>query len=462
MSKNNIFKNSDGEKNHHKNVTLIERKINRNIPAFQDFINSQIFSSILLVTFSIVSIVMASTEDFLHFYHHIKSMKIGFLLGEYEFLHSLQFFANDFLMTFFFFFLGMEIKKEFFAGELSQSKVRNTVLLCSLGGVLVPSAIYLMITYGTPEMSFWGVPTATDTAFALGFLALFRKKVPSNLFAFVAAFAVIDDLSAILILSLFYSPPLEMVYIYYSITLMALIITMNLFGVRHYLSYLMAGCFLWYFIEHAGLHGTLAGVLTALCIPTRPQSGPRHFVQNLNHLSHELKNTEEKTSSSMVEDEKKHGIVEKIESLAIESSVPLIRMQHGLEPLVFLVILPFFAFINAGIPLSYSLFQDALQNLAAIGVFFALIFGKSIGISLFTFFTLTFKLGSLPKGVNFQHIVGISFIAGIGFTMSIFIGETAVPSPKDLLSIKIGIFSGSLVSALIGALYLFLYNKRRG
>lgn len=463
MSETNFFKPPKGEDEHHKYHTAIEKQVHPKISNFKEFIHDQITASIFLVISAIIAVAWASFDQIAAYYQHLQDFHLGLELGKLSFNSNLKFFVNDILMTFFFFLLGLEIKREFLVGELKNNSIRNTVVAAALGGVIAPAVIFLCLSQTEYDARGWGIPVATDTAFALGILALFKNRVPESLFAFVAALAVIDDLVAILILAIFYTPEIHIDLLGYAAGFVIMLISFNLVGIRNYIPYLVVGSIIWFLIEHAGIHGTFAGVLVAMTIPARPRSGPRKFIRKVENLAHELEEYEQNKNTSVLEDQNKHEIIEKIEDLAHNASVPLARLQHKLEPTVLLMILPIFALLNAGIPFSFEAITSALSHNLAQSLFVGLLVGKCIGISTATWFICKLKLGQLPTGTQFGHIFSVSILAGIGFTMSIFIAELAFGHLDEIIIAKSGIFVASILASLLGviAMQLFLTTQSR-
>lgn len=457
----NFFFPPRGEDYYHKYHTPLEKALQEPLSSFKKFINDQITASFFLLLAAIIAIIWVSIDSFSSTYHHFQTFRLGIEFGESLYRTDLKTIVNDFLMTFFFFLLGLEIKKEFLAGDLNTNATRNTVIFAALGGVIAPAVIFLVLSPDRYDLKGWGIPVATDTAFALGILALFRNKVPASLFAFVAAFAVIDDLIAILILAIFYSSSIDPLNIMFAATAVIFLVIINLMGIRSYVPYLIVGSLVWVFIEISGIHGTLAGVLVALTIPARPKSGPRQFLEKVDELTSTLEDTEAKKNTSLLEDDVKHDIIEQIGELAQETVVPLAHLQHKMEPTIFLIILPLFALINAGIPMRPQDLAAAFSHSLPISIFFALVLGKLIGISLSTKMACQLGIAKLPQGTRFGHIVGVSILAGIGFTMSIFIAELAFGAEEEIIVAKSGIFVASLCAGLLGIIYFLIYTRHK-
>ncbi len=458
MSEKNIFKPPQGEKNHHRYKTPLENKLEGPISSLGDFISNQITTSILLVFSAIVAmawVTFGSPESYLA----VQQFKLGIKVGEFLPTLSLKHFVNDFLMAIFFFLLGLEVKREFIAGELSDKSVRSTVVFAALGGMIMPALLYVYLSPNQYDMQGWGVPIATDTAFALGALALLKSRLPPSLFSFIAALAVIDDIGAITVLAVFYTQLPDPFYILLAATSLVTLTLMNAAGVRKFLPYLLIGILTWILIEKSNLHGTVAGILVALTIPARPKTGPRKFTKKVEQLTEDLRTKELNQETTIVEDPKKQKIIQKVESLAVSSSSPIWRLQHVVEPYVFIMILPIFAFLNAGIPISIDNIARAFEHQITVNIFTSLLVGKFVGISLMVYLVCRLKLGTLPQGMRFGHAVGLSMLAGIGFTMSIFIAEMGFGDEQVMVFAKTGIFAASIVAAIAGFLFLLFYSK---
>ena len=456
MAKINIFIAPYGEESHHKYHTLLERKFKHRLNSFINFLQNEIVTSLLLLIVTIIAVAWASSPQYSKYYSQFQHFSLGVNLGHVEIRLTLQEFVNNFLMSLFFFLLGLEVKKEMLAGEFRKKKIKITVFGAALGGIIAPALIFLFLTDKASEIQGWGVPIATDSAFALGILAFFRKRLPENLFTFVAAFAVIDDLVAIAILAIYYTPHISLHYVFYGLSIMACLLFFNMLGIRRYLPYLILGTILWWAIEGMGLHGTLTGIITALAIPTRPQSGPKRMLNEMTRLEKHLK---KQTNEALLADKKKQLAIERIESLAIKTTPPSMRIHHQIEPIIMLIILPLFALMNAGIPLHL---KDIIQSIHCglpSHIFHSLLIGKFIGISVVTYLLCFFKIGALPKGINFGHIIGVALLAGIGFTMSLYISESAFDQAPTILAAKLGIFIASILACSLAIIYFIWFTR---
>ena len=319
---------------------------------------------------------------------------------------------NDGLMAIFFFFVTLEIKREFLQGELSNIKQALLPIIAAVGGMLIPALFYVFINWGDSEtINGWAIPSATDIAFSLGVLSLLGKRVPLSLKVFLTALAIIDDLGAILIIALFYSGDLNIKYLSLMLISFVLLITINKFNIKKFLPYLIVGIFLWDFTHNSGIHATIAGVLLAMTIPHRKK--------------------------------------EKDFSL-------LIKIEHAISPYVAFGIMPVFAFANAGVSLEGLSFASLL-NKVPLGILLGLFVGKQLGVFVFSYISIKLKIAQMPNNANWPNLYGVGILTGIGFTMSLFVGNLAfVENMQYMNGVKIGVLTGSLLSTLVGYFLILL------
>lgn len=366
---------------------------------FTEFFESEKSSGIVLIICTLASLLLANSvlqQSYGDFWHY----QIGH--------HSLEHWINDGLMTIFFLLIGLELEREVYIGELSKLKNALLPIIAAVGGMLVPAGIYMIFNYGTPTQPGAGIPMATDIAFALGVLSLLGSRVPTSLKVFLTALAVIDDLGAILVIALFYTDNLSLLNLGIALAIMAVLFLFNRMKVNNWIPYIVGGIGMWYFMLNSGIHATISGVLLAFVIPFGDGS--------------------EKTISY--------------------------KLQHLLHKPVAFFILPIFALANTAIVIGDD-WMEGLKHENSIGIFLGLVMGKPLGILLFSFIAVAFGMCQLPKGLKWGHIFATGFMAGIGFTMSIFITLLAFKSqPEDVTISKIAIMISSLVAGLIG--YVFL------
>ena len=383
-----------------------------NLKPFKDFLRSEQIGGVILIFCVIISLIIANSnlgeafETFL-------STQIGYSNSSIQLEYSISLWINDGLMAIFFLLVGLEIKREIIEGELSSPKKAAMPIFAAIGGMLFPASIYALFNSGTPTVHGWGIPMATDIAFALGVISLLGKRVPSSLKIFLAALAIADDLGAILVIAIFYTNELHWMQLAYSAGILALLIAMNWFGVKRLFFYIIPGVFLWYFIHHSGIHATIAGVLLALTVPTNP---------------------------------------EKDES-------PLEKLEHLIIWPVNFLIMPIFALANTNIQFESKMI-DGLGSPLGLGIIFGLALGKPIGVTLFSWISVKLGFAKLPNRANWKHIFGLGLLAGIGFTMSIFIALLSFSNPEYKVEAKFAILVASILSGLAGYLFLNALNNK--
>lgn len=376
------------------------------------FIRHEATGGLLLAFAAVIALFMENSAG-ASLYDQILSTKLTLGLGDFQLDKPLLLWINDGLMAIFFFLVGLEIKRELLVGELSSVRSATLPAAAAVGGMLVPALVYAAVNYNSPEtMRGWAIPAATDIAFALGVMALLGKRVPASLKIFLLALAIIDDLGAIIIIALFYTENLSLTALMLAGAGTAVLAAMNYFNVMRISPYVIVGIIIWVCVLKSGVHATLAGVVAALAIPLRgaPGSG-------------------------------KVG--------------PLEHLEHTLHPWIKYFVLPVFAFANAGVSLAGLTFASLLAPIP-LGIIAGLVIGKPIGIYLFGRAAVAAGLADLPPGSNWMQYIGVSWLAGIGFTMSLFIGMLAFPDPAFAADIRIGVLVGSLISGFLGFLVLSL------
>jgi NhaA family Na+:H+ antiporter len=439
----------------HKVTNSLEDGFEKVLSPFQDFIREQTTSSLLLIFSTIIALVIANSAWSLQ-YQQILETRLGIVLGSDDLTMDIRHWINDGLMTFFFFLIGMEIKREILVGELREIRRLALVFSAALGGMLLPAAIYASINSGTQYSHGWGIPMATDTAFVIGLLALLGRHIPAAAFAFLTALAIIDDLGAILVIALFYTDSINLHFIMMSMIFLALLVVMNVLGIRLPSLYLAGGLIVWLFMLGSGIHATVTGILVAATIPARPKQRPDWFFQRIDRLVEGIKHFERKRPATPILGEsKQHQLVEEVQDAAMKTTTPLRRWEHAIDQPISLFVMPLFALANVGIPLDKTMFTGLLSDSLEIGLITGLVIGKSAGISLFTWLALRMKVGHLPAGLNMRHITGLALLGGIGFTMSLFMSNLAfVDNHEALLSAKAGILTGSLIAGTAGYIWL--------
>ncbi len=385
------------------------------------FINQDTATGIILIFAAVLALVIHNSP-LGNAYELLLHTPVSIKFGEYGLDKDLLHWINDGLMAVFFLLVGLEIKREILEGELSGLKKAALPAFAALGGVIAPAVIYTVLNYGNDMvMRGWAVPVATDIAFAVGILALLGKRVPYNLKILLLSIAIIDDLAAIMIIALFYTENLSMFALLGSATAFLVALLLNRTGVKRIAPYILIGIVMWVFVLKSGVHATLAGVFLAIAIPLK---GKLDGQNNTNKNS------------------------------------PLLKLEHMLKPWVAFMIMPVFAFANAGLDLhglSFSNLADPVPS----GIILGLFFGKQIGIFLTIFALVTLGICNKPNNTTWLHIYGLSIICGIGFTMSLFIGSLAFTDPHLLSEVRLGVLTGSLISAIAGYLFLYFLSKKQ-
>ena len=373
----------------------------------------------LVLLFAAIIALFVSNSELASIYYDILNSYFALGFGEFKLKLSVLHWINDVLMAIFFFLVSLEIKREFIQGELSNPKQASLPIIAAVGGMLVPALIYVAINFGNSEtLKGWAIPSATDIAFSLGVLSLLGKRVPISLKVFLTALAIIDDLGAIVIIAFFYSGKIQAMYLILMLVSIIILIIFNRLNVRSFIPYLIIGIFLWDFTHSSGIHATIAGVLLALTIP------------------HKDKKNESSHKNSM-----------------------LIKLEHAISPYVAFGIMPIFAFANAGVSLE-GLSIATLMNPVPLGILCGLFFGKQFGVFIFSYVSIKLKFAEMPNDSDWLKLYGVGVLTGIGFTMSLFVGNLAfVDTTQYLSGVKIGVLLGSLASTLFGYMLILLSKK---
>lgn len=438
---------------------ILQRGLENIHNPFSSFIRAQTTRSWLLLLATIGALWWANS-DYYSVYQNLTHTSIGFFLGDFKLYASLKHIINDGLMVIFFFHLGLEIKREILAGDLARPENRRMLILCALGGMICPTIIYSAFNWSLDSQIGWAIPMATDTAFALGVLIIVRKHIPSSLLAFLVGLAIVDDVGAILVIAIFYTQDLSIFHLISAFSLIGFLALGNYAGIRQPYFYLILGIASWWMMLKSGVHPTFAGVAIALTIPARPKLTSEKLLVKAKRIINIMQKKSKPVN--VLGNRTDHEQVLEIRDSAERASTPLRRWEDMLALPVDLFILPLFVLVNAGVPISLNSFTQSLQHPIGLGIIAGLILGKLIGISGACWLGLRFKIGRLPDGVNFQHVIGISLIAGIGFTMSTFIATLGFDAHSvHLQSAKSSILFASLISAILGVLYIrFISTKK--
>lgn len=415
------------------------------------FIKKSSFSAMLLFFSAFMALVLANSP-FNDTIQHLLSQKIGFTIGEFKVYKSLLLWINDGLMSIFFFVVGLELKREIIAGELSNPKNIIMPIIGAIGGMLIPASIYLLFNQGNSAESLngWGIPMATDIAFALGVLYLLGPKVPIQLKVFLTALAIIDDIGAVSVVALFYTNKITISNIVIGALILGLMFLLNRLKVRNVLIYAILGIGgAWLAILLSGVHATIAAVLAAFAIPSTRAIDKESFVNTLSSLKKDFEKAKSVENEAFLLSPDEENIIGEIRRIADDSISPLQKLEHSMHSFVLYVVMPIFALANAGLVITNEWFE-MLTSPVALGVMLGLILGKLIGIFGLSYLGLKLKLFTMPQGMNYQMLLGVSFLAAIGFTMSLFINSLAFDNDIYIEQAKMGILSASLISGLLG------------
>ena len=383
--------------------------------SFKWFFKLEAASGILLLISAIIALYV-SNSNFANFYFQSLDKYLFIGINSFGLKLSILHWINDALMAIFFFFVTLEIKREFLQGELSSLKQASLPIIGAVGGMLVPALIYIFINIKSPDtLNGWAIPSATDIAFSIGILSLLGSRVPLSLKVFLTALAIIDDLGAIIIIAFFYSGDLSIYYLILIFIAFSCLYLLNRFNVKKFLPYLIIGLFLWYFTYKSGVHATIAGVLLACCIPHRKKENDFSL---------------------------------------------LVKIEHLISPYVAYFIMPLFAFANAGVSLKGLSFASLL-NPVPLGILLGLFVGKQFGVFAFSYAAIKLGLAKMPNNSNWISFYGVGVLTGIGFTMSLFVGNLAfVENTQYMDGVKIGVLSGSLLSTIFGFFLLYVSPKK--
>lgn len=432
----------------------LEAQVEKVISPFSEFIRNQTTGSVLLILCGFAALFIANSGIAAD-YRQLTELRVGFIIGQHTFRMSLHDWVNEGLMSAFFFVLGLEIKREILVGELKNPRTSIPVILAALGGMLTPAAIFYLFNTGTDLIHGWGIPMATDSAFAIGVLALLGRRIPLGLITFLTALAIIDDLGAIIVIAVFYAHNVNLMNLGLALLFLAVLGACNLFGCRHPAVYLIGGVFVWLAILGSGIHATLAGVLVAMVVPARPKRNADWFVARAKKLIKKFENMHLHSTQSILSETGKHQVVEAVKDSAEKASTPLRRWERTLETPVALLVMPIFALVNAGIAIHPAMLSQVWSHSLGLGIILGLVTGKLIGIFLMTWLALRLGLGRLPQEVTMRHIFGIGLLGGMGFTMSIFVaGLGFAASPHHMVDAKLSILLASLIAGLLGYLWL--------
>lgn len=431
--------------------------IDKVVQPIQKFIQQEKSGGLVLGINVLLALILANSplaDD----YHHFFEQKLGFLFNNQTYLeYSLHHWINDGLMAVFFFVVGLELKREIVAGELSNPRKALLPIGAAIGGMVVPALIYLILNPSGEEHSGWGIPMATDIAFALGVLYLLGSRIPLVLKVFLTALAIVDDLGAVLVIAFFYTSDISFISLSIGLGIVGLMYLLNKLGVRNILVYAILGIIgVWTAFLLSGVHATIAAVLAAFTIPADVKIKEKGFIQKIqNHIT-KFNDADPNDSIPTLTNEQLH-ILEDIRTDTKSAMPPLQRLEHAMHPFVTFVILPIFALANAGVSLSIDP-EVLFNNNVALGIALGLLVGKVVGVVGFTLLFVKFKIAPFPEGMTIRNLFGLGLLASIGFTMSLFITELAFVNPDFKTQAKIGIFIASIIGGVLG--YIILSKKQ--
>jgi NhaA family Na+:H+ antiporter len=420
---------------------------------FEDFISKEALSGALLFGATVLAVIFANSA-LADWYYHLWHQPLGVTFGGHEISMGLHMWINDGLMALFFLMVGLEIKRELLIGELSSVEKASFPVIAAIGGMLIPALVYVALN---PDNYIgFGIPMATDIAFALGILLLLGNKVSPALKLFLVALAVVDDLGAVMVVATVYTSEIHAEYFIHFALVYALIWLLNFKGVKSLIPYLVLGVFLWVYIHAIGIHATIAGVLLALAIPISSKIDEREFIENTRESIDEFeKNIDEIPLLN-------HHQIDNLENIAYgydKVQNPLVKLEHQLHGFSAFFIMPVFAFANAGVVIDFGGMNE--HFLIVMGVILGLVVGKPIGIVGFTYLLSKLGITKKPDDLSWSEVVAVGFLAGIGFTMSIFITHLAFVDESIISAVKLGIFIASFIAAVVGVILINMAHKKK-
>ncbi|MFN8922659.1 MAG: Na+/H+ antiporter NhaA, partial [Sphingobacteriia bacterium] len=415
---------------------------------FSQFMHNKLSGSIMLILCTAAAMIWANSawgDSYQHFWH--TPLTIG--LGSHALTMGLSHWINDALMVVFFLYVGLEIKRELLVGELSSLKRSLLPIMAALGGMLFPAAVYFFFNGGARSSTGWGIPMATDIAFSLGVLALLGARVPIGIRVFLSALAIVDDLGAVVVIALFYNDQINWGYLGAAIGLLALLYFLLRIRYRIPILATLVGIAVWLLVLQSGIHATIAGVLLALVIPATTRINSAEFIHNTEQALGRFKGIPAESRDTFRNPD---GLVytQQIRQAATAVETPLQRVEHSVASWVAFAIMPVFALANAGVHLHWDKIADEVFSPVSLGVALGLIVGKQAGVTFFSWLSIRTGMASLPRGTSMPQIYAVSWLCGIGFTMSLFVSELAFTDPAFKETAKIGILLGSIISGLVG------------
>lgn len=435
-----------------------QKPIDKIVQPMQRFIQQEKSGGLLLGISVIIALLLANTP-LSHGYHEVLQQSFGFRWNDNTYFDfTTHHWINDGLMSIFFFVVGLELKREIIGGELSNVRKAILPIVAAIGGMVMPAIIYLLFNPSGEPHKGWGIPMATDIAFALGVLFLLGKKIPLSLKVFLTALAIVDDLGAVLVIAFFYTAEIHITYLLVGLFILGLMYLGNKLGIRSIIFYAVLGIGgVWTCFLVSGVHATIAAVLAAFTIPADVKIRENVFITKINTYLERFKNIDPDESTPTLTNEQLH-VLEKVNETTLAATPPLQRLEHALHPAVSFIIIPIFAIANAGVSLNIDM-ETLFKNNIALGTALGLLLGKVIGIVGFSILFIKLKIAKVPAGMNLKNLFGLGFLASIGFTMSLFVTSLAFSHEEYQTQAKIGIFAASLIGGIIGYLILNRGNK---
>lgn len=436
-----------------------EQAFERVLTPLEAFIQRQTTSSVLLMICAVLALILANSPvggNYLRALHTPLALSVG----TYHFSMSVQHWVNDGLMTLFFLLVGLELKRELLVGELADTRRAALPIVAALGGMVVPALLFWCWNPSGAAAAGWGIPMATDIAFAVGALSLLGARVPASLVTLLVALAIVDDLGAVLVIALFYTQQLNMEALLAVLLLMVMLLALNLGGIRSALPYMVTGFLLWCAMLSSGVHATLAGVALAFAIPIQPKYNPQHFIAQAQALLQKMTSSLQH-NSDIIHNDTLRAQVSALEQGTERVQAPAQRLEHNLHFMVAYLVIPLFALTNAAIPMEFSRLADTLLHPVTAGVISGLLLGKVLGIVGAAWLAVRWQWAALPTGLGFRHLIGVGLLGGIGFTMSIFVAELGFANEAELLLMaKTGILFASLLAGISGYCWLRFTSRQ--
>ncbi|MFI3265934.1 MAG: Na+/H+ antiporter NhaA [Rikenellaceae bacterium] len=427
----------------------------------RSFIGSDWAGGVVLLLFTVIAMLLANIDATKHIYEHVlhSHFEIGF--SDFKLSFPVEKWINDALMVLFFFYVGLEIKREVIAGHLSSFKKASLPVMAAVGGMFAPALIYAFFNFSSPEYSSgWGIPTATDIAFAIGILSLLGNRVPDSLKIFLMALAVADDLGAIIVIAVFYSSGINFILLGVAAVILFIMYEFNRNNIYNLWFYLIPGLVVWVLFMYSGIHATIAGVIIAMIIPASPRYGKKYFLYKTKYYLEEFKFYDHE-ELPVLANEKQYETINKINEIADHAASPSQAIEAHLAPFVTFFIMPVFALANAGVEIGSMSELQIFSHPQSLGIFFGLLLGKPLGIFFMYWIMVKLKVGTMPSDATWNSVFGVACFGGIGFTMSIFIDGLAFSDPEIIASGKIAILMGSFAAAILGYTYMRLLSKRK-